>query len=123
MARHRKASRTSRSLERVAARTGVAALVATAPVGLAAPAQAATEQAWDRLAECESGGDWDANTGNGYYGGLQFSDRTWDGFGGERFASRADLASREQQIFVAERVLSEQGWDAWPTCSRKIGLV
>ncbi len=123
MARHRKASRTSRTFERVATRTGVAALVAAAPVGLAAPAQAATGQQWDRLAECESGGDWDANTGNGYYGGLQFSDRTWDGFGGERFASRADLASREQQIVIAERVLVEQGWGAWPTCSRKAGLV
>ncbi len=122
MARHRKASRTSRSLGPVAARAGVAALLAAGPVGLAAPAQAATGQQWDRLAECESGGDWDANTGNGYYGGLQFSDRTWDGFGGEEFASRADLASRKQQIVIAERVLTKQGWGAWPTCSKKVGL-
>jgi hypothetical protein len=77
---------------------------------------------WDRLAQCESSGNWAINTGNGFYGGLQFLQATWDGFGGGSFAPRADLASREQQIIVAERVRSRQGWGAWPECSRRLGL-
>jgi hypothetical protein len=77
---------------------------------------------WDELAQCESRGDWHINTGNGYYGGLQFWQPTWEGFGGTEFAPRADLASREHQIVVAERVLAVQGWNAWPACSRKLGL-
>lgn len=78
--------------------------------------------AWDRLAACESGGNWSINTGNGYYGGLQFSASTWLGYGGGAYASRADLATREQQIAIAEKVLDGQGWGAWPTCSRIVGL-
>jgi hypothetical protein len=77
---------------------------------------------WDDLAQCEAGGNWSINTGNGYFGGLQFAASTWVGFGGEEFAPRADLASREQQIVVAERVLAVQGWGAWPACSRRLGL-
>ena len=77
---------------------------------------------WDHLAQCESGGDWHINTGNGFYGGLQFLPSTWSGFGGGEFAPRADLASREQQIVVAERVLAAQGWGAWPACSQRLGL-
>lgn len=77
---------------------------------------------WDILAECESGGDWEINTGNGYYGGLQFLDASWDGMGGEEFAPRADLATRSEQIIVAERLLVEQGWEAWPTCSERTGV-
>jgi Transglycosylase-like domain len=77
---------------------------------------------WDRLAQCESSGNWAINSGNGFYGGLQFLQATWDGFGGGAFAPRADLASRVQQIIVAERVLAKQGWNAWPECSRKLGL-
>jgi hypothetical protein len=77
---------------------------------------------WDDLARCESGGDWHINTGNGFYGGLQFTGQTWLGHGGGEFAPRADLASREQQIVVAERVLASQGWGAWPACSAKLGL-
>lgn len=77
---------------------------------------------WDRLAQCESSGNWAINTGNGYFGGLQFLQATWEGFGGGAFAPRADLASREQQIIVAERVRARQGWGAWPECSRKLGL-
>ena len=77
---------------------------------------------WDDIAECESGGDWSIDTGNGYSGGLQFAAGTWRGFGGEEFASMAHEASRAQQIEVAERVLDEQGWGAWPTCSRRLGL-
>jgi hypothetical protein len=77
---------------------------------------------WDRLAQCESSGNWSINTGNGFFGGLQFLPATWEGFGGLAFAPRADLATREQQIIVAERVLTKQGWGAWPACSRKLGL-
>jgi hypothetical protein len=77
---------------------------------------------WSCLAECESGGRWDANTGNGFYGGLQFLQPTWEEFGGLRHAPRADLASRDQQIAVAQEVLAVQGWEAWPACAKKLGL-
>jgi LysM repeat protein len=100
---------------------GVGALLGGAALVLA-PADAATTLTWDRLARCESGGDWASNTGNGYYGGLQFAPGTWRAFGGRQFARRADLATRPQQIAVAERVLAEQGWHAWPTCSQRLNL-
>jgi len=77
---------------------------------------------WDRLAQCESSGKWSINSGNGFFGGLQFLPATWAGFGGSAFAPRADLATREQQIMVAQRVLAKQGWGAWPACARKLGL-
>jgi LysM repeat protein len=97
----------------------VAGAVLTAPA-LAAPAASADGgTTWDRLAQCESGGNWAINTGNGFSGGLQFTPSTWHAFGGE---GRAEDASREQQIAVAERVLAKQGWGAWPACSRKLGL-
>ncbi len=85
---------------------------------------AATEQGsvWDDLAWCESGGDWGYNGGSGYDGGLQFHPDTWRAYGGEEFASHAYNASRAQQIVVAERVLADVGWGAWPACSRKLGL-
>jgi hypothetical protein len=89
---------------------------------VASPAGAATLRTWERLAQCESGGRWHINTGNGYYGGVQFSDSTWDAYGGERYASTADQATREQQIVIAEKVLDAQGWDAWPACSSELGL-
>lgn len=83
-----------------------------------APAPAPTSGAnWDGLAQCESGGNWHINSGNGFYGGLQFHHQTWVGFGGLAYASRADLASREQQIAIAEKVLAVQGRGAWPGCS------
>ena len=87
----------------------------------ATPSAAATS-AWDRLAGCESGGNWGINTGNGYYGGLQFADGTWDGNGGGKYASRADLASRGEQIIVAANVLEGRGWSPWPGCSSRLGL-
>ena len=71
---------------------------------------------WDQVAQCESGGNWHINTGNGFYGGLQFAPQTWDSFGGGEFAETADRATREQQIIIAERVLAVQGPGAWPTC-------
>jgi len=82
----------------------------------------ASGSVWDRLASCESGGNWSINTGNGYYGGLQFSQSTWEGVGGTRYAPRADLASREQQIAAAEVLLKSSGWGAWPACSSQLGL-
>ena len=71
---------------------------------------------WDGVAQCESGGNWQINTGNGYYGGLQFAQSTWEGYGGGSYAPRADLASKDAQIAVAEKVLVGQGVGAWPVC-------
>ncbi|MFF0475837.1 transglycosylase family protein [Streptomyces sp. NPDC004284] len=77
---------------------------------------------WGCVAECESSGRWNANTGNGFYGGLQFWHPTWVEHGGPKYAPRADLATRQQQITVAEEVLRTQGWVAWPVCSKRYGL-
>ena len=77
---------------------------------------------WDQLAECESGGNWATNTGNGYYGGLQFSYDTWQAYGGGAYAETADQATREQQIAIAEKVQNAQGWGAWPSCAAELGL-
>jgi resuscitation-promoting factor RpfA len=77
---------------------------------------------WDRLAQCESSGNWKINTGNGYYGGVQISAATWNGAGGRAYAARPDLASKAEQIAVAERILARQGWGAWPSCARRLGL-
>ncbi|SDX82293.1 Transglycosylase-like domain-containing protein [Modestobacter sp. DSM 44400] len=75
---------------------------------------------WSAVAECESGGNWNINTGNGYYGGLQFSQSTWEAYGGAAHAPRADLAPPSQQIAVAEKVLAGQGAGAWPICGRNL---
>jgi resuscitation-promoting factor RpfB len=77
---------------------------------------------WDALARCESGGNWAINTGNGYYGGVQFDQNTWERQGGLRYAARADLATREEQIAIAEVTRARQGWGAWPTCSGRAGV-
>ncbi|MCO4236995.1 LysM peptidoglycan-binding domain-containing protein [Pseudarthrobacter raffinosi] len=107
---------------RTAARRGVA-VAAISAAGLAlsvTAANAATDgTTWDSLAQCESGGNWATNTGNGYSGGLQFSASTWAAYGGT--GSAAD-ASREQQIAVAEQVQASQGWGAWPSCAAELGL-
>jgi resuscitation-promoting factor RpfA len=92
------------------------------PQPAVAPARSTNGTVWDRLAQCESGGNWAINTGNGYYGGLQMLGSTWRSYGGQAFAPTADRASREQQIVVAERILDDAGWGAWPACSRKLGL-
>ncbi|MGH3424936.1 MAG: transglycosylase family protein [Nocardioidaceae bacterium] len=105
-----------------AASVTTAAAVAVPMFGAAAPASAADDGTWNNLAQCESGGDWHINTGNGYYGGVQFSDQTWDAYGGGKYASHADQASRSQQIAIAEKVLDQQGWGAWPACSSELGL-
>jgi len=80
------------------------------------------DSVWDQLAQCESGGNWSINTGNGYFGGVQFSQSTWEGVGGLKYAPRADLATREQQIAAAEVLLQSSGWGAWPACSSQLGL-
>jgi resuscitation-promoting factor RpfA len=98
------------------------AMPTTAPPAAPAGAPvtpAATNGPWDRVAQCESNGNWATNTGNGFYGGLQFTASTWRSFGG---AGMPHLASRDEQIAVGTRVLAAQGWKAWPICSRKLGL-
>ncbi|MGC5564210.1 transglycosylase family protein [Streptomyces sp. FR-108] len=95
-----------------------------APLGLLAAngnAAAADSGVWDRIAQCESGGNWHINTGNGYYGGLQFSAGSWRAHGGTAYAATADKASKAQQIAVAAKVQRAQGWGAWPTCAARAG--
>ena len=117
MGRHTKKT-TSMGKKALAGSAAAAALA-----GIVAPqATAAPDSDWDKLAQCESGGNWAINTGNGYYGGLQFSYGTWLAYGGGEFAPTANLATREQQIIVAERTLASQGWGAWPACSARYGL-
>ena len=89
--------------------------------GAAAPAVAGGS-VWDSIAQCESGGDWSINTGNGYHGGLQFNPGTWAAYGGTAYAPTADQATREQQIAIAEKTQAAQGWGAWPACTAKLGL-
>ncbi|MGJ6980818.1 transglycosylase family protein [Aestuariimicrobium soli] len=106
----------------------ITALAAASAVGagLAIAASPATAHAdtgvWDRVAACESSGNWAINTGNGFYGGLQFTQQTWAGFGGTQYAPRADLATKAQQIATAQKVLAVQGPGAWPVCSVRAGL-
>ena len=96
----------------------VSAVLLTAT--LAAPADAATGKTWNRLAKCESGGRWHINTGNGYYGGLQFLASTWRANGGSGMPHQA---SRAEQIRVAENLRSQAGFAPWPQCARKLGLL
>ncbi|WP_336087193.1 transglycosylase family protein [Nocardia sp. SSK8] len=117
--RHRKPTSTGRTAAKVAV-TG--AIFGTAAAALAGNASAAPDSDWDRLAQCEAGGNWGINTGNGYQGGLQFSPSTWNAHGGGEYAATANQATREEQIVVAEKVLASQGWGAWPSCSAKLGL-
>jgi LysM repeat protein len=112
--KHRKMSATTRNIARVA----VAGIAVGAPLAIAAtPAQASTTN-WDAIAQCESGGNWSINTGNGFAGGLQFTPSTWRAYGGQGSAANA---SREEQIAVAERVMAAQGPGAWPVCSKRSG--
>jgi LysM repeat protein len=110
--KHRKMSAATRTVARVA----IAGIAVGAPLAIAATPASATN--WDAVAQCESSGNWNTNTGNGYYGGLQFSQSTWKAYGG---TGSAENASREQQIAVAERVLQGQGIGAWPVCGKKGG--
>lgn len=112
--KHRKMSPAARHIARVA----VAGIAVGTPLAIAAtPAQAASVN-WDAIAQCESGGNWSTNTGNGFSGGLQFTPSTWKAYGG---TGSPQNASREQQIAVAERVLQGQGIGAWPVCGKKGG--
>jgi hypothetical protein len=77
---------------------------------------------WDLLAQCESSGNWAANTGNGYYGGLQFSLATWQGYGGSEFAAYPHQATRQEQIAIAERLYAVRGFQPWPACRAELGL-
>ncbi|MFC0450927.1 transglycosylase family protein [Rhodococcus jostii] len=117
--RHRKPTNTGRTVAKVAV-TG--AIMGVAGAAFSGTANAAPDSDWDRLAQCESGGNWGINTGNGFQGGLQFSPSTWNAHGGTQYAATANQATREQQIVVAEKVLDSQGWGAWPSCSSSLGL-
>ncbi|MEU3659480.1 transglycosylase family protein [Streptomyces sp. NPDC032940] len=110
--KHRRPSKATR----VIAVAGVTGAAVAAPLMAAGNASAATASEWDAVAQCESGGNWSINTGNGYYGGLQFSASTWAAYGGTQYAATADQASKAQQIAVAEKVLAGQGKGAWPVC-------
>ncbi|MGV9389030.1 transglycosylase family protein [Streptomyces olivaceus] len=110
--KHRRPSKATR----VIAVAGVTGAAVAAPLMAAGNASAATASEWDAVAQCESGGNWSINTGNGYFGGLQFSASTWAGYGGTQYASSADQASKAQQIEIAEKVLAGQGKGAWPVC-------
>ncbi|WP_435057026.1 transglycosylase family protein [Streptomyces sp. bgisy060] len=92
------------------------------PLVGAGTAHAASFDVWEKVASCESSSNWHINTGNGYFGGLQFSQSTWEQYGGTHYAPRADLASKDQQIAIAERVLKGQGPGAWPSCGSRAGL-
>ena len=103
---------------------GLAFAGAAGTVALLSPASAAQAKSsvnWDAVAQCESGGNWSINTGNGYYGGLQFSRSTWKSYGGGKYAGTANKASRSEQIRIAEKVLDGQGIGAWPVCGKKAG--
>ncbi|MEV7388311.1 MULTISPECIES: transglycosylase family protein [unclassified Streptomyces] len=110
--KHRRPSKAVRAIA-VAGVTGVAV---AAPLMAAGSASAATASEWDTVAKCESGGNWSINTGNGYYGGLQFSASTWAAYGGTAYAPQANQATKAQQITIAEKVLAAQGKGAWPVC-------
>ncbi|WP_282204846.1 LysM peptidoglycan-binding domain-containing protein [Kitasatospora fiedleri] len=115
----------NRKRNRVRAAIVAGSAVAVLPVaGLvtATSASAADVSTWDKVAQCESTGNWSINTGNGFYGGLQFTSSTWAAFGGTAYAPQADQATKAQQIAVAEKVLASQGPGAWPVCSVQAGL-
>ncbi|MFH8580253.1 LysM peptidoglycan-binding domain-containing protein [Streptomyces zaomyceticus] len=114
--KHRRPSKATQ----VVALVGVTGVAVAAPLMTAGTASAATASEWDRVAQCESGGNWSINTGNGYYGGLQFSASTWAAYGGTAYAATASQASKSQQIAIAEKVLAGQGKGAWPSCG--VGL-
>jgi hypothetical protein len=113
MGRHRKPTSSAVKVAKIAF-TG--AVIGTGSIALAGQAGAATDGEWDQVARCESGGNWAINTGNGYQGGVQFSPSTWASHGGGEFAPAANMATKDEQIAVAERVLASQGRGAWPVC-------
>ncbi|WP_030870238.1 transglycosylase family protein [Streptomyces sp. NRRL F-2747] len=118
--RHRRYQPSSINRASLAVTAGGAGLAL--PLIGAGTAHAASVDTWNKVADCESTNNWHINTGNGYYGGLQFSQSTWRAFGGTAYAARADLATKDQQIAVAEKVLGGQGPQAWPVCGKQAGL-
>ncbi|MER5355938.1 transglycosylase family protein [Kitasatospora sp. NPDC002551] len=116
--RHRRRTQAEKAI----AVAGVAGVGLAMPILSATGASAAPVSTWDAVAQCESGGNWSINTGNGFYGGLQFTPSTWKAYGGAAYAPQANQASKAQQIAVAEKVLASQGPGAWPVCSKKAGL-
>lgn len=109
--------KTKKLIRRGGASLAAVAVAGGAIVATTAPANAAST--WDKLAQCESGGNWSINTGNGYYGGLQFSLSTWKAFGGSGMPHQA---SKAEQIRVATKVQAAQGWGAWPACTANLGI-
>jgi len=123
MAQIRKHARTSRARKHARLALGLTAAGVAGTAALLGPASAAQASSvnWDAIAQCESGGNWSINTGNGFYGGLQFTKGTWRAYGGAKYASTANKASRSEQISIAEKVLRGQGIGAWPVCGKKGG--
>lgn len=116
MGKHTKSSTPSRVGRPAVVGAATAAMMAAAPVAAFADSPSVD---WDAVAECESSGDWSINTGNGYTGGLQFLGSTWDAYGGQEYAAEAYLATRTEQIAIAENILDGQGIGAWPVCGPK----
>ncbi|MEU8349933.1 transglycosylase family protein [Streptomyces sp. NPDC048845] len=119
--RHRKPADPVKPVRNIATAAGVAGAAAAIPFVGSGSAAAASVDTWEAVAQCESSGNWSINTGNGYYGGLQFAQSSWEAAGGTRYAPRADLATKEQQIATAERLLEIQGPQAW-ACAGAGGL-
>ncbi|WP_024793880.1 transglycosylase family protein [Tomitella biformata] len=115
--RHRTPSTAGRNITKIAVSSAV---IGAASIAFAGTANAATDAEWDKVAQCESTGNWAINTGNGYHGGLQFSPSTWTSHGGGAYAATANQATKAQQIEIAEKVLANQGKGAWPSCG--VGL-
>ncbi|MFE3993765.1 transglycosylase family protein [Streptomyces goshikiensis] len=121
-------SATPRTTRRVNKKTTALATTALATTALGAallatiPANAASVSTWDKVAHCESTDDWQINTGNGYYGGLQISPQTWNAFGGREYAAYPHQATKQQQILIGEKILAGQGQGAWPNCGPAAGL-
>ncbi|GGR25174.1 transglycosylase family protein [Streptomyces netropsis] len=116
--RHRR----PRQVPAIVVAAGVTGASIAMPLLAATGANAAEAQTWDKVAKCESGGVWSSNSGNGFFGGLQMTPEMWQQNGGTDYAPRPDLASRSQQIAVAERILANRGPDAWPSCAVSSGL-
>jgi hypothetical protein len=111
-----------RNRVRMAILGGAIAVLPVAGLVTATTASAAPTTTWDKVAQCESTGNWSINSGNGFYGGLQFTNSTWAAYGGTAYAAQANQATKAQQITIAEKVLASQGPGAWPICSVKAGL-
>jgi LysM repeat protein len=116
------ATQKKRNWVRTAVLGGAVAALPVAGLVTATTASAASTATWDAVAQCESTGNWSINTGNGFYGGLQFTSSTWAAYGGTQYAPQANLATKGQQIAIAEKVLADQGPGAWPVCSVQAGL-